>query len=332
MTQFGEISIVNSHPFSKGKNGFQISPLVQEKIVYVGQMDCYENCSEVLEKLSGVQIGATQIYRVTDMYGEGAEEVVNAERTLSPLKPGEVLYAQADGSMVLTREEGWKEVKVGRLFKSSDCIHAGSKQGWISNSQYVAHLGNSKDFTAAMDNLLESFGKLDNRLIFISDGATWIKNWIEDAFPQAISILDYYHACEHLHEFSSSFFKNKDVEQKWTKQQKDLLLKSQVQEVIKNIQALAGSKNKEAEKLIAYYQTNKDRMNYQHYKQIGCGIIGSGAIESAHRTVIQKRMKLSGQRWSKKGAQNMLNLRVINKNQQWSKIIEMSKYGFKATG
>ena len=332
LTQFGEISIENSHPFSTGKNGFQISPLMQEKIVYVGQMDCYENCSEVLEKLSGVQVGATQIYRLTDAYGKGVKEVVNAERALSPLKPDEVLYAQADGSMVLTREEGWKEVKVGRFFKSSDCIHTGTEQGWISNSQYVAHLGNSKDFTAAMDNLLESFGKLDKRLIFISDGATWIKNWIEDAFPQAISILDYYHACEHLHEFSGSFFKNKDVEQKWTTQQKELLLESQVSEVIKNIQVLAGTTNKEAENLVAYYQVNKDRMEYKRYKQMGCGIIGSGAIESAHRTVIQKRMKLSGQRWSKQGAQNMLNLRVINKNKQWSKVIKMSKYGIMPTG
>ena len=301
-------------------------------MIYVGQMDCYENCSEVLEKLASVRVGTTQIYRLTDLYGKGVENIVNAERTLTPLKSNEVLYTQADGSMVLTREEGWKEVKVGRFFKSSDCIHADSKQGWISNSQYVAHLGSSKNFTATMDNLLESFGKLDNRLIFISDGATWIRNWIEDAFPKALSILDYYHACEHLHQFSSSFFKDKDAEQKWTSWQKELLLKSQVLEVVKNIQALAGNKNKDAEKLIAYYQDNKDRMDYQHYQQIGCGIIGSGAIESAHRTVIQKRMKLSGQRWSKRGAQNMLNLRVINKNQQWSKIIEMSKYGFKATG
>jgi hypothetical protein len=105
-----------------------------------------------------------------------------------------------------------------------------------------------------------------------------------------------------------------------------------VVKVVKNIKALAGDKAKEAEQLIAYYQAKKDRMDYAHYKQIGCGIIGSGAIESAHRTVIQKRMKLSGQRWSKQGAQNMLNLRVINKNQQWGKIIEMSKYGVKATG
>lgn len=294
-------------------------------------MDCYENCTEVLEKLSGVQIGSTQIHRLTDAYGKALEKSVNAIRTLTPLKQKEVLYAQADGSMLLTREDGWKEVKLGRFFKSADCIHADQKRGWISNSQYVAHLGSSKDFTKMMDNIIESYGKLDNRLIFISDGATWIKNWIEDAFPHAISILDYYHACEHLHEFSNNFFKDKMAEQNWAEQQKELLLNSQVREVIKNIKALLKNSNQEAEKLIAYYNSNLERMDYKKYKQIGCGIIGSGAIESAHRTVIQKRMKLSGQRWSKDGAQNMLNLRVINKNHQWAKIVELSKYGFKAT-
>lgn len=292
-------------------------------------MDCYENCSEVLEKLSGVEIGTTQIYRVTDLYGKALKAVVDADRTLTPLKQNEVLYAQADGSMLLTREEGWKEVKVGRFFKSSDCIHAASKPGWISNSQYVAHLGNSKDFTTIMDRLTESYGNLGQRLLFISDGAIWIKNWIEDAFPEAISILDYYHACEHLHQFSSGFFKDKTAEQKWTSKQKDLLLNSEVSEVIKNIKAIA-PQNEEADKLVDYYQNNIERMDYQKYQRIGCGIIGSGAIESAHRTVVQKRMKLSGQRWSKKGAQHLLNLRVINKNQQWSKVVELSRQGMKA--
>ena len=292
-------------------------------MVYAGQMDCYEICSEVLEKLAGVNVGGTQVYRITDLYGKGVEDVVNAERTLTPLRPGEVLYAEVDGSMILTREEGWKEVKVGRYFKSSDCIHAGSKQGWISNSQYAALLSSSKEFTGAMDNLLESFGKLDKRLIFISDGATWIKNWIEDAFPKAISILDYYHACEHLHQFSNNYFKDKGAEQIWTSRQKELLLESQVLEVIKNIKALPGKKNEEAEKLILYYQANKDRMNYEQYKQMGCGIIGSGAIESAHRTVIQKRMKLSGQRWTKKRAQNMLALRCTALSGNWNKVIKL---------
>jgi hypothetical protein len=111
--------------------------------------------------------------------------------------------------MILTREEGWSEVKVGRIFKSSDCIHAEEKPRWISNSQYVAYSGNHKTFTETMDNILDEHDDLNNRLVFISNGATWIKKWVEDAFPKAVSILDYYHVCEHLHEFSNSVFRDK---------------------------------------------------------------------------------------------------------------------------
>jgi hypothetical protein len=74
-----------------------------------------------------------------------------------------------------------------------------------------------------------------------------------------------------------------------------------------------------------YYENNKKRMSYKQYRNTGCGIIGSGAIESAHRTVIQKRMKLSGQRWSRRGAENMLRLRVLSMNKQWSKVIDFLK-------
>ncbi len=329
LTRFGEISINNKHPFSKGINGFQISPRMQELMVYAGQLDSYEKCNEVIREFIDVDVSTTQVYRLTDKYGKEVEKDVNKERTLTPLKKDEVLYVQADGSMLLTREEGWKEVKVGRMFKSSDCIHADQKAGWISNSQYVAHLGNNKDFTKSMDDLIESYGKSGNQLLFVSDGAIWIKNWIEDAFPGAISILDYYHACEHLHLFTCNYFADKEKEKVWVTAQKELLLQSKVLSVIRNIEKLAG-KNKEAQKLIAYYQSNKDRMDYKRYQQIGCGIIGSGAIESAHRTVVQKRMKQSGQRWTMQGAQNMLNLRVIKSNLQWNKIINLAKYGFKA--
>lgn len=234
-----------------------------------------------------------------------------------------------NGSMILTRDKGWSEVKLGRVFKSSHCIHAEEKPGWISNSQYLAHLGGHKKFCNQMDSLLDDFGPLKERLVFIMDGAAWLKNWIEDSFPEAVSILDFYHATEHLHEFSSQFFKDKQQEQRWTEQQKELLLDSKVREVIDNIGQLCSKKNSAAAKLMAYYQTNLHRMDYKRYKQIGCGLIGSGTIESAHRTVIQKRMKQSGQRWSTIGAGNMLNLRVVRKNQQWNKIIELTKSNFK---
>ncbi|MEO6550596.1 MAG: UPF0236 family protein [Ferruginibacter sp.] len=319
------MTINNEHPFSHGNNGFQISPRLQELMVYAGQMDSYANCNEVINEFISVKVSSAQVYRVAEFYGSKLEGTLNNERILEPVKKHEVLYAQADGSMIQTREDGWNEVKLGRIFKSSDCIHCEGKQGWVSHSQYLAHLGGHKTFCSGMDNLLDDFGPLKERLVFITDGAVWLKNWIEDSFPDAVSILDFYHATEHLHDFSSQFFKDKNEELQWTQQQRALLLESKTTEVITNIINLGNGKNPAAAKLVAYFQSNLHRMNYKKYQQIGCGLIGSGAIESAHRTVIQKRMKQSGQRWSIKGAQHMLNLRVAKKNQQWDKIIALTK-------
>lgn len=298
-------------------------------MVYVGHLDCYQKSNEILEKLVSVKVSASQIYRVTDTYGaEIGKTMDSGERTLPPVRPEEVLYAEVDGGMILMRKESWKEVKVGRLFKSGDCIHAGQKPGYISHSQYKAHLGNSKTFCREMEDLIDAYEVNNNRLVFISDGAPWIRNWIEDAYPQAISILDYYHAVEHLYGFAEKHFKDDNKRKQWAEKQKEQLLQSKVATVIKNIRKLSNSKD--ALQLINYYEANRQRMDYKRYKQIGAGIIGSGAIESAHRTVVQKRMKLSGQRWSATGAQNMLNLRVTNMNGRWDKIIALTKYNFKA--
>jgi hypothetical protein len=297
---------------------------LQELLVYAGQMDCYQRCNEVLEKFIDIQVSASQVYLVTDCYGKLAEKEVNVCRSLEPVKKGEVLYVEADGSMLLTRDEGWKEVKVGRMFTSSSCIDPNGNSSWIRHSQYVAHLGNHKNFTGHMDTLLESYGRLEKRLVFIADGGTWIKNWIEDAYPQAISILDYYHVCEHLHQFANTIITDEAELKKWTEKQKELLLQSKVTEVIENIKQ-KDSESQVALSLINYYTNNAYRMDYQCYKNIGAGIIGSGAIESAHRTVVQKRMKQSGQRWTNRGAQNMLNLRVLSMNKQWGKVVQLIK-------
>ena len=63
-------------------------------------------------------------------------------------------------------------------------------------------------------------------------------------------------------------------------------------------------------------------MKYKTYKARGL-LIGSGPIESAHRTVIQKRLKQSGQRWTHQGAQYVANLRVANMNDNWNQVIDL---------
>jgi hypothetical protein len=112
----------------------------------------------------------------------------------------------------------------------------------------------------------------------------------------------------------------------WAEEQASLLLESKTDEVINNIKKAGGEENiKDIEKLVNYYGSNKARMDYKYYKTIGAGIIGSGAIESAHRTLIQDRMKKAGQRWSKDGAQNMINLKAIYLNEIWNKVTGFTK-------
>ena len=96
--------------------------------------------------------------------------------------------------MILTRDHAWKEVKLGRIFRSDAIEEDSSKRRTIGESQYVGRIGIHLDFIHEMDQALKVYEPLKERLVFISDGAPWIKNWINDMYPEATQILDYYHA------------------------------------------------------------------------------------------------------------------------------------------
>ena len=274
-----------------------------------------------------IDINEMQLYRITDHYGESLASVLEENKRLQPMLPEEdVLYAMADGSMILTREQKWKEAKLGRLFSGKDCLQIEGKVNEVKASQYVSHFGGCKQFTDKLDKVLDDYGDLKERLIFICDGAIWLRIWIEDAYPYAISILDFYHVKEYLCLFAKEIFKDDCERNTWITEQEKLLLESKTQQVIDTIKKIGNNKKKAAtKKIVEYYQSNINRMDYKYYLTIGKGIIGSGAIESAHRTVIQCRMKRSGQRWSKKGAKNMLCLRTIKMNNQWDEVEKLIK-------
>jgi len=61
--------------------------------------------------------------------------------------------------------------------------------------------------------------------------------------------------------------------------------------------------------LVRYYRTNSHRMKYRQLRAEGLPI-GSGAVESAHRHVLQTRMKRAGQRWTMPNARRMARLRA----------------------
>ena len=296
-----------------------MSPYLQELVVLTGQQCVFEDGSEQMEKLAGVTITAKQIERLAHAYGE-LLEMSTSESSGVVAKESSLHYCMMDGGMVLTREDDWKEMKLARVFPGKSHMEQSETRNFIKDSSYVAHLGGQHPFCRKLESLTDS---LEN-MVWICDGARWIWNWIETNYPESRQILDYFHCTEKLHEFAREAFKNKARRNIWTGKQEELLNNGGTQEVLSNIN-LVTCKGKALQKqrtLQTYYENNLKRMDYKKFKEEGL-LIGSGPMEAAHRNVIQSRMKLSGQRWTIKGAQQIANLRVANKSGDWQNVLNL---------
>ena len=130
---------------------------------------------------------------------------------------------------------------------------------------------------------------------------------------------------ERLHGFAKDAFKNPDQRTQWLNQQEELLQEDEAKTVIANISLMTckGKAKQGQRTILTYYENNLKRMNYKTYRDQGL-LIGSGPMEAAHRHVIQQRMKLSGQRLTIQGAQQVANLRVTNKSGNWQQIVELA--------
>lgn len=309
---------------AEGTKEFCISKYMVDIMCYSGQQKVFQEASESIDKLLGIEINPKQIERVCHHYGEQIEQeqIKEVEEGCRAVKANpQDHYVMVDGSMIFTREEGWKEIKLGRIFEQNSCIEINKNRRMIETSQYVSHLGGHHEFTQKMEYYLDSIANK----IFIADGGKWIWKWIEASYPDAVQILDFFHAKEHLCAFANLQFPDETEKQQWIEKQTDLLLNDQVEQVILNLKSIKLKKKgikKTLAQLIQYYQTNQRRMLYKTYKEKKL-MIGSGPIESAHRNVIQQRLKLSGQRWTIKGAQQVANLRAIHKSNKWEKVIDL---------
>lgn len=309
---------------------FGISGKLQEVICLLAQGHVFEEGEELLKELLGLDISAKQIQRVSEHYGQALEtqeqEYVNGRKKPPVLKlknPGEPVYIMFDGSMVFTREEKWREMKVGRIFTESACVPIQEGRREILQSQYVCHLGGHTGFLEKWESRTEAY----SNKICIADGAKWIWNWVEDSSPDTVQILDFFHAVEKIGTYAALHFEDGTERCQWMDIQKKRLKDNLVREVIKELEGHQ-AKNKEAEKArtdaIRYYENNEGRMQYKTFMEKGY-LIGSGAIESAHRNLVQQRLKLSGQRWGLEGAQQIINLRACKKSDQWDQLIGMIK-------
>ena len=298
---------------------------MQEQVTFMSQLEVYQSAQTTIEKLLRVRVSNSQLHRITNYYGCALEEDMQKTPPKIAIEEGEVVYAQMDGSMVLT-DDGWQEVKVGRVFSSGaiEKQSIGSRRNVIKTSQYTAHLGTHSDFMEKFKKGLAHYECLGKRLVFITDGATWMYNWLRQHYSKAQHILDYYHVVEHIATVGKSLISNRSEFENWLTKLKSLVLNSkhdQIKSELEQLHTTTAQQQAEKQRLLRYLHKNQYRMDYLKYRQAGLQI-GSGAIEAAHRTLVQTRMKKSGQRWSDQGAKNMLNLRVAFKSDRWNLVME----------
>jgi len=160
--------------------------------------------------------------------------------------------------------------------------------------------------------------------VALTDGAEALQIRVEHYCPDFTLILDFIHANEYLWDVGNSLFSEKDPKRMaWVEARTLKILSGHTDEVIAEFRTLSQKpktskgQREQLKKTITYFERNLPYMNYNDYLTKGWPI-ASGVIEGACRHVVKDRCELSGMRWSRAGAENLLRLRVIAINGDWN--------------
>jgi hypothetical protein len=314
-------------------------------VSYWAQNQCsYQRAEEAIDKVMGVFINDDTVRQVTNYIGRlvfnedcrRAEEAVtllfSGKTTFARRKKG-VLYIEADGAAVNTRHKDndgstWRENKLGIVF-SSDNVYSwtdkkGVRQRQLRKREYVSYIGSADEFRKhlAACAIRNGYGSYEATVI-LGDGATWIRTMAEDYFPDAQQILDFFHLCENVHEYAKDYFKADESKyMEWARKTCASLKKSQYVDVLKELELHDTTHmSKNTVNLRVYITNNVNNIDYAVYEQKGY-FIGSGAIESGNKVVMQQRLKQAGMRWNVETAQNMLTLKSKAESLLWHSDVE----------
>ncbi len=341
MTRLGQLTIDKQHSFAEAINGLAISPLLQDICLRFAQCEIYARSAALLaEGLNLPSIYATQLHRLVESHGPAvATQLQQLLPELESIQPDaaqpdaaqpDAICAQADGSMIRC-QQGWREVKVSRIFPLSACQPSPvpNRGGQLTRSTYSAYLGKAEGFKPHFSRQLnhcQTYCQAHQlKLLFLSDGIPWLRQYMTDQHPDAELVLDFYHVMEHLGRVAEAGIGCPKKRQEWLEDQKKLLKDSQLDQVLASVRELPSGADCQ-QTVVAYLESNADRMDYRRYMSLGWPI-GSGAVEAAHRVVVQSRLKRSGQYWSEAGAQRVLNLRVLAESDRWDLVQALLRPG-----
>lgn len=274
----------------------------------------------------GVILPESTIRRVTELHAQK----ICATTTIDVAWPKEAgcgtVVAEMDGGMVpiveadatqKDRRKGkklyWKEAKLCLAHEagSKTPSYGGTLQGDVAEA-------GKQLFGCALS---AGFGK-NSRVHAVGDGAEWIALQVEERFgSQGNYLVDFYHVCDYLSAASAAIYPAAEMARAWFNQQKERLKAGDCAKVIESLRAhLETDEVADSEAAVRschrYLNRRKEQLDYPGALANNLPI-GSGEIESSHRYIVQKRLKLPGAWWSPANADHMLALRLNRANKQW---------------
>jgi hypothetical protein len=156
----------------------------------------------------------------------------------------------------------------------------------------------------------------------VGDGAQWIADQVEDQFgAQGSYLLDFYHVCDYLNAAAKVIVTEPEAQEAWMEEQKNRFKTGRAEQVLQSLlphmeaPEIADS-DAPVRQCYRYLIHRREQLNYQAALERGLPI-GSGEIESAHRYIVQQRLKRPGAWWKPANAEHMLALRLNRANHQW---------------
>lgn len=307
------------------------------------EIPSFERAAATVGEVIGIRLAARTAMRTTEAIGQVAEEELQAkmaevaaraasqskeagcERMELPVPLPEdapTILVGADGARAFV-DRDWREVKIGVACQLGPERHHDRRTGRdpliLGPRQYVAGVEEADTF---FDRLTVSVDEIRDRLcvplriLMIGDGGPWIwarSQVVASAQDEVHEILDLFHAGEHLGEVAKAVFPNEKEAKAWTH---DLITRLRdegpgpVFDALRALRPRGRNQKKIVRLAIAYFETNRDRMDYPSYAARGWPL-GSGIVESTCRLVSNLRTKEPGMRWSYGGIQAILTLRAL---------------------
>jgi hypothetical protein len=287
----------------------------------------FEESADWLERFLLFRVSDNTIRHETERFGQLQAEIEKQWKQVSQdvdwlqkrlHNPGQQagrLYGSLDGVMAPLQEE-WRELKTIAWYRVEPV------RPYQRHRHHARQVGEQNDLQAqeisyhcdiqSPEQLGELFwatacqrlADLYEELVFVCDGAVWIWKLIERYFPQAIQIVDGYHASEYLPPIAEAAF-GLDTPQyhAWLDQAHTQLWEGQIDALIHDCQCLASipAASLAVAHAVSYFTNNQKRMDYARFPSQGY-FIGSATVESGGKQIAGLRLKRAGARWSEPGA------------------------------